>query len=134
MAKTGKELMDEHLRKQHEKFIKELRKNETPEEKKARKVREKEYSKIQRENAVLSLHIGAMVGHLTQVKRSIEREKVDVDTLDKDGRTALFHAAQGNHQDVMKYLIMKGANDKFVIKACEDILNSAGRVTHQKKH
>ncbi len=131
MDKTDKELIDEHLRKQHEKFIKELRKNETPEEKKAR---EKEYLKIQRENAVLSLHVGAMAGHLTQVKRSIESEKVDVDTLDKDGRTALFYAAQRNHQDVMKYLIMKGANDKFVIKACEDILNSAGRVTHQKKH
>ncbi|MGL9759233.1 MAG: ankyrin repeat domain-containing protein [Wolbachia sp.] len=64
---------------------------------------------LEKEVNVLQLHCAAYMGDLNMVKECIEEKGADVNALAR-GKTALFCAAQTNHQHVMKYLIEKGGS------------------------
>jgi len=51
------------------------------------------------------LHIAAFNGHLGIVKYLVDEKKVDVNKVDKDGKTALHRAAFNGHLGIVKYLV-----------------------------
>ena len=51
------------------------------------------------------LHYAARSGHLEIVKTLIEKGKVNIDTINSNGNTALHLAAKNNHHSVCQYLI-----------------------------
>ena len=61
------------------------------------------------------IHVAASRGHLGVVKVLIENN-VFVDTQTKDWSTPLYLAVQGNHQDIVQFLLDKMANPKGVSK------------------
>lgn len=74
------------------------------------------------------LHYAARTGQLGLVKFLVEEKGYRVDMQDEMGCTALFYAAHGNHLEVMKYLITKGANGDTVVNVCENLLNRGGTI------
>jgi len=56
------------------------------------------------------LEISAGRGEIDEVKRLIQQQRVDVNTTNKDNKTALFYACANGHTDVAKYLLDSGAS------------------------
>lgn len=70
-----------------------------------------EYSIPDKDDPSLSpLHLAVMNGRLNIVKTFIQEADVQVDTRDEFGRTPLIVAAAGGHQDILSYLLEKGAD------------------------
>lgn len=84
----------------------------------------------------LSLIVSASEGDIAEVKRLIEECKVDINTCDHDGRTALHLAAAEGRLDIVKYLLSKNANingfDRFHNTPLDDAV--AGRKADVIKH
>lgn len=59
------------------------------------------------------LHFAAWSGNLTVVKELIEAG-ADLDLKDKEGRTPLMRAAQGNHASIISALLSNGADNPYV--------------------
>jgi ankyrin repeat protein len=66
-------------------------------------------------------HRFAPTGMLAAVKYLVEELHADVNALDHEGNTALHHAAARGDNEMIKYLVSKGANPKIV--------NREGRTT-----
>lgn len=99
----------------------------TKEERLEVKKAEEECLKVKHEVDILSLHFAAANGALDQVKYYIEEKKIEVDALARDC-TALYYAVRMCHEDVARYLLDKGADYSFAIKAYENSLED-----HMKK-
>ncbi|KAL5336377.1 ankyrin repeat-containing domain protein [Aspergillus crustosus] len=56
-----------------------------------------------------TIHIAAQKGHDRILRVLFERGNIDPDSTDSDKRTALFHAAVGGHNDVVRLLLNHGA-------------------------
>ncbi|KAL4883464.1 ankyrin repeat-containing domain protein [Aspergillus karnatakaensis] len=57
-----------------------------------------------------SIHIAAQKGHERVLRVLLERGNLDINSIDSDNRTALFHAAVGGHNNVIRLLLSHGAN------------------------
>lgn len=56
------------------------------------------------------LHRAASEGNLYLVKVLIEQYRVSVDSLDEDGQTPFIMAAMSGEDDILRYLVERGAN------------------------
>ena len=57
-----------------------------------------------------ALHLAALKGYANIVKVLLSNDDVDVNVSDKAGCTALHRACQGGHEEVVSYLLGKGAD------------------------
>jgi ankyrin repeat protein len=70
-------------------------------------------------------HRFAPVGMMAAVKYLVEELGVDVNAVDHEGNTALHHAAARGDNEMIKYLVSKGANVKAVNREGNNIADMA---------
>jgi glutaminase len=87
----------------------------------------KNYSK-ENWNSVGKLLTFAKTGKVSDMKKLLEVEKLEINTIDYDLRTALHVAASEGHTELCKYLIENGAElnpvDRFDHTPSHDALRS----------
>lgn len=57
-----------------------------------------------------ALHVACLQGQLSTVKNLVEEVQIDVNYLDRTGSTALMYAAYSGFYDIVKYLVLHGAD------------------------
>ena len=70
-------------------------------------------------------HRFAPIGMMAAVKYLVEEVGVDVNAVDHEGNTALHHAAARGDNEMIKYLVSKGANVKAVNREGNNIADMA---------
>lgn len=66
-------------------------------------------SLLREHGAELDFHTFAKVGNHQELHELVSRCDIDIDVLDEEGRTALFHAARNNHLATVETLLSLGA-------------------------